>query len=68
MTFDDVVHQINRSTLSGEQQESFVNWLEERPSMLVRVRQAFDKGQSIKVLRVGRLMTGRIDYVLHILP
>lgn len=36
--------------------------------MQIRVRQAFDKGQSIKVLLVGRSTTGRIDYLLHILP
>ena len=68
MTFDDVVHQINQSTLSGEQQQRFIKWLAERPCMQMRVRQAVDKGQSINVILVGRLATGRIDYILHVLP
>ena len=68
MTFEEVIYHINRSTLSDEQQEGFTNWLRERPHMQTRVRQAFDKGQSINVLRVGGLTTGRIDYILHVLP
>jgi hypothetical protein len=66
MKFEEVVCKINRSTLSGDQQEGFASWLRERPYMQISIQQALEKGQAIKALLVSRSIPGRIDYILQI--
>lgn len=36
--------------------------------MQTSIRQALDKGRSIKALLVGRSIPGRVDYILQIEP
>ncbi|MBC3788208.1 hypothetical protein [Spirosoma utsteinense] len=68
MNLEEVIYKVNRSTLSHDQQQSFTSWLQERPHMQTSIRQALDKGRSIKALLVGRSIPGRVDYILQIEP